>query len=76
MTTPEWQDKKNDFIKKYNALAKITSEETKIIPYRVIELNWNKGLGPKCFFIDRKAQNIPLINDCLSRFVIIPQQSS
>lgn len=72
LTTQEWQDRKNNFIQMYNALAQeYTSEDMKIIPYRVIELNWVKDRGPQ-YFIDREEQNIPLITACLSRFVVIP----
>ena len=69
LTTQEWQDRKNEFIKKYNLLAQeFTSDDMKIVPYRVIELNWLSGRGPQCF-IDREDQNIPLIMEGFSRFL-------
>ena len=75
LTTQEWQDRKNEFIIKYNLLAQeFTSDDMKIVPYRVIELNWLSGRGPQCF-IDREDQNIPLITECLSRFEVISQSS-
>jgi hypothetical protein len=68
LTTQEWQDRKNEYIQRYNSLAQeFTSQDMKVTPYRVIELNWIKGRGPQCF-IDREEQNIPLITECLSRF--------
>ena len=75
LTTQEWQDKKNEFILRYNSLAQeFTTEDMIIVPYRVIELNWIKGKGPQCF-IDREEQNIPLITECLSRFKVNQQSS-
>jgi hypothetical protein len=75
LTTQEWQDRKNEFIQRYNSLAQeFTSQDMRVIPYRVIELNWIEDRGPRCF-IDREEQNIPLITECLSRFEVSPQSS-
>ena len=75
LTTQEWQDRKNEFIRKYYLLAQeFTSDDMKIVPYRVIELNWLPGRGPQCL-IDREDQNIPLITECLSRFEMISLSS-
>ena len=75
LTTQEWQDRKNEYIRKYTSLAReYTSEDMAIVPYKVIELKWFKNKGPQCF-IDREEQNIPLITECLSRFEVIPQSS-
>ena len=68
LTTPEWQDKKDEFIRRYNLLAEeFTTEDMRIIPYRVIEPRWIDDRGTQCF-IDREEQNIPLIDETLSRF--------
>ena len=70
LTTQEWQDKKNDYIQRYNSLVQeFSAEDMIIIPYKVIELKWIRGRGPQCF-IDREEQNIPLITECLSRYLI------
>ena len=75
LTTQEWQDRKNEFIRRYNSLAQeFTSEDMRIIPYRVIELRWINDRGPQCF-IDREEQNIPLITETLSRFEVAQQSS-
>ena len=75
LTTQEWQDRKNEFIQRYNSLAQeFTSQDMRVIPYRVIELNWIEDRGPRCF-IDREEQNIPLITECLSRFEVSQQSS-
>lgn len=75
LTTQEWQDRKNEFIVKYNLLAQeFTSDNMIIVPYKVIELKWLPGRGPQCF-IEREDQNIPLITECLSRFEVISQSS-
>ena len=67
LTTQDWQDKKNEYIERLNSLREeYTSENMRIVSYRVIELPWNGGRGPQTF-IDREEQNIPLITDCLSR---------
>ena len=68
LTTPEWQDKKDEFIRRYNLLAEeFTTEDMRIVPYRVIEPRWIGDRGTQCF-IDREEQNIPLIDETLSRF--------
>jgi hypothetical protein len=75
LTTQEWQDRKNEYIQRYNSLAQeFTSEDMVIIPYKVIELRWLLRRGPQCF-INREEQNIPLITECLSRFVVNQQSS-
>ena len=75
LTIQEWQDRKNEFIQRYNSLAQeFTSEDMRIIPYRVIELRWINDRGPQCF-IDREEQNIPLITETLSRFEVAQQSS-
>ncbi len=73
LTTQEWQDRKNEYIRKYISLAQeYTSEDMIIVPYKVIELKWIKNKGPQCF-IDREEDNIPLIKECFSRFKMIQQ---
>ena len=70
LTTQEWQDKKNDYIQRYNSLVQeFSTEDMIIVSYKVIELKWIRGRGPQCF-IDREEQNIPLITECLSRYLI------
>ena len=70
LTTQDWQDRKNNYIHKYNLLAQeFTSDYMKITPYRVIELKWIENKGSQCF-IERKEQNFPLINECFSRYLV------
>ena len=70
LTTKDWQNRKNNFISKYNLLAKEhSSDDMIIVPYKVIELKWIEDKGSQCF-IERKEQNLPLINECFSRFLV------
>ena len=74
LTTPEWQERKNTYIQRYRELVEeYTDEEMKPVLYKVIELNWGIN-GPKCF-IERENQNIPLIIECLSRYLDFQQSS-
>jgi len=69
LTTPEWQEKKENYIQRYRDLVnEISDEELIIVPYKVIELNWRRGLGPLCYQ-ERRDQNISLITRCLYRYI-------
>lgn len=69
LTTPEWQEKKENYIQRYKDLVnEFSDEELNIVSYKVIELNWRRGCGPLCYQ-ERRDQNIPLITRCLSRYV-------
>ena len=68
LTTPEWQEHNESYKQKYKELVdEFTNDEFKPVLYKVIELNWGEE-GPKCF-IEREGQNIPLITECLSRYL-------
>jgi hypothetical protein len=69
LTTPEWQEKKENYIQRYKDLVnEFSDEELNIVSYKVIELNWRRGCGPLCYQ-ERRDQNIPLITRCLSRYI-------
>ena len=69
LTTPEWQDHKDRYITRYRELInEFHTDEFRVVLYKVIELKWITGEGPRCF-IERKDQNIPLITETVSRFV-------
>lgn len=69
LTTPEWQEKKENYIQRYKDLVnEFSDEELYIVSYKVIELNWRRGCGPLCYQ-ERRDQNIPLITRCLSRYI-------
>jgi hypothetical protein len=67
LTTPEWQEKYNNYVGRYRELIN-EFRDTEFRPslYKVVELNWVNG--PICF-TEREEQNIPLITQCLSRFI-------
>ena len=69
LTTPEWQEKKDIYIQRYKDLVnEFNDEELKIVPYKVIELNWRRGDGPLCYQ-RRRDENLPLITNCLMRYI-------
>ena len=69
LTTPEWQEKKENYIQRYKDLVnEFSDEELKIVSYKVIELNWRRDCGPLCYQ-ERRDQNIPLITRCISRYI-------
>lgn len=69
LTTPEWQDHKERYITRYRELInEFNTDEFRVVLYKVIELKWITGEGPKCF-TERVDQNIPLITETVSRFI-------
>lgn len=69
LSTPKLEERIKEFKKKYCELVdEYKSDEIKIVPYKVIERDWKKDEGPKCFR-KRKEENIPLINKYFNYFI-------
>lgn len=69
LSTPELEERINEYIRRYYELVnEFKTDELRIVPYKVIERNWKKDEGPKCFR-DRKEQNTPLINEYFNYFI-------
>ena len=69
LSTPEIENKRNEYKRKLIELSReYTDINTKCVPYKKMELPWNIDQGPSCF-IERKDQNMSLINDCFIKYV-------
>jgi hypothetical protein len=69
LTTPVIQEQYRNYIHDYKKIIdKYKNEEFIPVLYKVVELNWRRGNGPICY-TDRKYRNIPLITQCLSRYI-------
>jgi len=66
LSTIPMEEKINKYKMELKSLCdKYTDDELKFVPYKKIEYNWD-GNGPICFE-SNKINNIPLLNNCLSR---------
>lgn len=69
LSTPELEKRKDEYIRRYYELVnEFKSDELKIVPYKVIERDWVKNKGPKCFR-EREGQNSVLINEYFNHFI-------